>query len=514
MNYFDPYPLHPGQNILAAWDSQVKEADRTPWLADTLTECGGELFSRFAACYAELRALPRSARRALQRRIARSRELAAIFPECLQSGGGRALQHKLARSLAGAALLLALGQGIVEAATINVATNNPRIKSDGQCSLIEAIVNANNDAATHADCPAGSGPDIIVLPANAKVTLRAEYVSTYYPNGLPLITSPVTIEGNNAKIVRSAVASPFGLLAVSNTGDLTLQNVTLSGAYDGSGGVSNFGGTLTIQNSTISGNKVGGNGGGVSNNGSWVHITNSTISNNALKIGPYCFYYYGVNCYYLYPGRVTIANSTISGNSAQWRGGGVANHAGTVTIENSTISGNKGGWAGGVYNTGGGFFDYYGKYIPAGSLSIANSTISKNSAYDGAGGGVLNYGKLTLNRSLVSGNMAARDREIKNTAAVTADNFNLFGANGKAGVNGFTPGLTDIVPARGVRVGKILDRLKDNGGPTRTHALKPGSPAVDVIPFTDPDCAGKDQRGVDRPQGTGCDIGAFERDGP
>ena len=72
MNYFDLYSSYPDRTIAAAWDSQVKEADKTPWLAGTLTECGGELFARFAACYAELRALPRGARRALQRRIARS----------------------------------------------------------------------------------------------------------------------------------------------------------------------------------------------------------------------------------------------------------------------------------------------------------------------------------------------------------------------------------------------------------------------------------------------------------
>ena len=67
--------------IAAAWNSQVKEADKTPWLADALTEREDELFARFAACYAELRTLPRTARRALQRQLARSSELAAILPD-------------------------------------------------------------------------------------------------------------------------------------------------------------------------------------------------------------------------------------------------------------------------------------------------------------------------------------------------------------------------------------------------------------------------------------------------
>ena len=75
-----------------------------------------------------------------------SRDLAGILTE------GIRLQRRLAWSLAGAALLLALGQGVATAATITVTTNNPYIISDGQCSLIEAIVNANNDAATHPDC--------------------------------------------------------------------------------------------------------------------------------------------------------------------------------------------------------------------------------------------------------------------------------------------------------------------------------------------------------------------------
>ena len=83
MNYFDLYSSYPDSTIAAAWDSQVKEADNTPWLADTITNRGDDLFARFATCYAELRALPRSARRALQRQLARSgesgRDLAGIL---------------------------------------------------------------------------------------------------------------------------------------------------------------------------------------------------------------------------------------------------------------------------------------------------------------------------------------------------------------------------------------------------------------------------------------------------
>ncbi len=469
MNYFDLYSSYPDHTIAAAWDSQVKEADKNPWLSEALKQYGDELFARFAACYADLRALPRGARRSLQRRIARSGKLAAILPEYFQQGGRR-LQHKMAWSLAGAALLLALGRGVGAAATITVTTSNPNIAADGQCSLIEAIVNANNDAATHADCPAGSGADTVVLPANANMMLNTVhgFSDTAAPPGLgsaiglPEISSRITIEGNGSTIARQAGAPDFGLIAVKGLfpggthGDLTLQNVTLSGGSR-FGGVQNRG-ALTIKNSTISGNT----GAGVFNN----------------------------------PGSLIVVNSTISGNTRR----GLDNFYGRITVQNSTISGNTGG---GIFNYGSGGF--YGSV-------------------------------LTLTNSVVTGNQGTAPSEIKNVGSyVYADHFNLFGANGNAGVSGFTPGATDIVPS--VSVAQILGPLQNNEGPTQTHALVAGSPAIDAgdpggcrenPPLTGwggiiHDPAGnsaalllRDQRGFARPadgnhDGTArCDIGAYE----
>ena len=96
-----------------------------------------------------------------------------------------------------------------------------------------------------------------------------------------------------------------------------------------------------------------------------------------------------------------------------------------------------------------------------GTLTIANSTISGNRA--DRGGGISNSqycyfcdssSILTLNNSLIAGNQATAAPEIDNTSIVNANNFNLFGANGNAGVTGFTPGPTDIVP--GVSLAQIL----------------------------------------------------------
>ena len=475
MNYFNLYSSYPDPTIAAAWDSQCKDAHKSAWPADILTECESELYARFAACYVELRALPRNARRSLQRRIASSSEIAASLPEYLQQGGRR-LQHRMAWSLAGAALLLALGQGVATATTITVTTNDSSIISDGQCSLIEAIVNANNDAATHADCAVGSGADTIVLPANANVTLSNANAILYgNPIGLPLITSRINIEGNGAIIRRQENAPDFGLMAVSYTGDLTLESVTLSGGSSsgGGGGIFNTG-TLSIKNSTISGNTAIGGGGGVDN----------------------------------YVGSLTIENSTISGNTSNYRGGGLSNTP-----------------------------SYYGGGV-SGHLMITNSTISGNRADQG--GGVSNFqychlnhchaAALTLNRSLIAGNQAPTGPEIENAIitgpmsptplnSVTANNFNLFGANGNLGIIGFTPGPTDVVTS--VSLAQIMGPLSNNGGPTQTHALVPGSPAVDAgDPAGCRDSSGAllttDQRGKPRAfDGNGdtrtvCDIGAYE----
>ncbi len=532
MNYLDLYSSYPDRTITSAWDAQLKYGSKNPWLNEALRRCGDELFARFAACYAELRALPRGARRRLQRRLARSTDFGAALPECLRQSGQR-LQHRMAWSLAGAALLLALGQGVATAATITVTTNNPNIAADGQCSLIEAIVNANNDAATFPDCAAGSGADTIVLPANANVTLSAVFAKTYgqfgNPVGLPPITSRITIEGNGATIARQGDAPAFGLIFVKGNsaspgvpptpGDLTLRSLTLTGGSS-FGGLSNNG-TLRIENSIISGNS----GGGVSSTGT-LTIAASTILGN---------YGSGVSTSY---GTLTIQNSTISGNTTPGSGGGVFNYAGTVAITNSTISDNT------AKSSGGGVNNTVGYYGGVGRLTVSNSTISGNRANQG--GGIFNYqhcyyvsfthqtfcesAALTLNDSLIAGNQASAGPEIQNAVIldpmssgpvnnVTSNNFNLFGTNGNAGVTGFTPGPTDIVPS--VSLAQILAPLANNGGPTQTHALVAGSPAIDRgNPNGCLDSTGAplptDQRGLPRAfDGNGdgraaCDIGAFE----
>jgi len=186
--------------VRAVWQEQVATAVNSPGLLPTLVKQRQELLPRFAACYTQLRALPRRVRRALQR------------------------QWK--QSLAGVALLLALGAVPVQAATINVK---------GSCTLVDAITAANTDAAT-GGCSAGSGADTIVLQNSSLHTLTAANNSTPIgPTGLPVITSQITIEGNNSTIERDSSAPDFRIFAVSSTGDLTLQETTVSGGVAAGG---------------------------------------------------------------------------------------------------------------------------------------------------------------------------------------------------------------------------------------------------------------------------------------
>jgi hypothetical protein len=452
----------------------MKAAREIPGLLPTLAQHRQDLLPRFAGYYQRLNALPRRVRRALQRRW----------------------RH----SLAGVAFMLALGiAGPAQAATILV---------DGvRCTLVDAINAANTDTITRG-CAAGSGADtIVLLPGSTQMVTAVDNIALFGPNGLPVVKTAITIEGNGSTITRESGAPGFRLFFVEPPGNLTLRRTTVSGGravptpsepfYWGSGGgIFNHYAAVTLIDSTISGNVANDTAGGVYNYYGTLSVNRSTISGNTAR-----FQGGGVFNY----GTVAVTKSTISGNTAGFQGGGVSNY-GTVAVTNSTISGNTAGF------TGGGV-------VNGGSLTLTNSTISGNVA-DSSGGGVSNdpfHSKLTLVRSLVSGNSANNAPEIwsfsSQTSKIFVANFNLFGHDGVSGIQGFSPGATDLVPT--VPIGAILDTvLADNGGPTLTHALVAGSPAVDAV--THGGCPAKDQRLFVRPVdgdgrvGARCDIGAVE----
>ncbi|MBM3135875.1 MAG: hypothetical protein FJZ89_11470, partial [Chloroflexi bacterium] len=198
----------------------------------------------------------------------------------------------------------------------------------------------------------GVGLDTINL-ATGTYTLTA--VDNGY-NGLPVVTSSITINGNSATIMRDSAASPFRIFEITTTGSLTLNSLTLSGGRtaENGGAIYNDGGILTIISSTLSGNTatyhggwVGyydGVGGAIYNNGGTVNITSSTLSGNTGERWSGGIRNNG--------GQVTVMNSTISNNNAGGVGGGIDNSSGTVTVTNSTLSGNTANLGGGIANNG------------------------------------------------------------------------------------------------------------------------------------------------------------------
>jgi hypothetical protein len=300
-------------------------------------------------------------------------------------------------------MLLAL-TNTSNAATITVTTNKPDIKGgDGKCSLIEAVVNANDHAATHADCAAGDGNDTIVLPTSAII----KFTSSTYENGLlPAVTSSITIEGNRSKLTRKRKRSIFSLGGAGSSGNLVLNNVLVTGF--GAGGALINNGSLTIRNSVIYGNM-----GGAVNNGvdAVLSIENSTIKGNSAFRGA------GI---YNDGGTVSISNSTISENKATQSGGAIYNRVGYLYITHSTISGNTvTGNKKFASSSFGGAISAYNSYSDrSGSIVIFNSDISGNTVigsphdkYNPAGfaigGGIFAYRtRVEIFFSTISGNQA------------------------------------------------------------------------------------------------------------
>src|SRR5258708_4703473 len=156
---------------------------------------------------------------------------------------------------------------------------------DSHCSLREAVANANNDAQTYPDCPAGSGTDTITFAANYTITLVQPLI----------ITSAIIINGNGTgNTIIQANANPltatYRVFDISSTGNLALNDLTVRNGQclgscdissnDGGGIYNNFG-LLTLTNSTVSSNYAGGSGGGIANYGGTLTATNSTFTNNS-----------------------------------------------------------------------------------------------------------------------------------------------------------------------------------------------------------------------------------------
>jgi hypothetical protein len=282
---------------------------------------------------------------------------------------------------------------------------------------------------------------------------------------------------------------------IYNGGTLTVSNSTLSGngSIDGGGIYNSFAKTLTVSNCTLSSNSAA-HGGGISNDGA-LTVSNSTLSGN----GNISSFGGGI---YNYLGTLTVSNCTLSSNSAAY-GGGI-NNFGTLTVSNSTLSGNS---AAGLTGLGGGIWNG-----DTGRLTLTNVTLTANRANTAGGGLFVDRSSPLVHNTMIAGNFRGATGTTRDDvfgALNPGDDYNLIGDG--TGMTGLSDGVNgNLVGSASAPIDPLLGPLQDNGGPTLTHALLAGSPAIDAgdPSFTGPPFT--DQRGFARVYNGRIDIGAFE----
>ena len=352
------------------------------------------------------------------------------------------------------------------------------------------------------------------------------------------------VNGNGATIARRAATSStpvpaFRLFTVATGGSLTLNGLTLSNGFaddgtNGGGAIFSLG-TVRVSGVTFSGNQspaaTGTSGGAISsdNSGATLTVDRSTFTGNTAQEGGGIFT----------QSATSITNSTFTRNRATLFGGGaLVSAVGTTKIAGDTFSANSGPGGGAIDNDA--------------EVNITDSTFVGNTAGANGGGALQNFGAMTVTYSTVANNTSQFGANLHNNpvapASVTGPVFNpaLRGRSAAAlaqastftvtasivsgGISGancsgsapFTDGGYNV--DSGTSCGFLtashsknganphLGALAANGGLTMTMALPSGSPALNAVPPRTGGCAGPtDQRGIPRPQGAGCDIGAFER---
>jgi len=336
-----------------------------------------------------------------------------------------------------------------------------------------------------------SGPGATNLGVNANAGSRVFHIAP----GRTVAISALTITNGYAN--NQPVLDGGGIY--NDHATLTVGNCTISNnsAFRDGGGVHNAGAaTMTLNDCVITGNATGNDGGGVCNDGTGgaaiLGINNSTVSNNTA--------YHGAGI--CNDGRLKgatllqITDTTFNNNSAGDDAGAILNIAdtkGTAILSNCTVSGNSAqSYGGGINNVAG--------------LTVSNTTFSGNSANFGGSIAIGNpvtvsIGDTVLKAGKMGGNI------YNDGGTVISRGYNLSSDNGGGYLNG---------PGDQINTEPLLGPLQDNGGPTLTHALLPGSPAIDAGDpnFTPPPVYDQRGPGFSRVVNGGIDKGAFEVQGP
>jgi hypothetical protein len=296
--------------------------------------------------------------------------------------------------------------------------------------LITAITTAN----------ANGEANTITLEAGT-YTLTAVDNDTDGPNGLPSVTSALTIQGAGADttvIAREPSAPPFRLGHIAATGTLTVDRLTLQGGRGGSfgldgAGLFNQGGILTLTNVTLANNNTfafGTAGGGLFNNGGTVTLARTLLTRNLASFG-------GGLC--TSGGTVLLVDSIVSSNGFSPVGtpdsGGILNeNGGVLSLIHSTLTDNTAESGGGLTNRCGSGLSFPPTSLPCSTAAILESTIANNGATLFDGGGIINGGTLTLLNSTVASNSGHFGGGIDNAGTLIITNSTI--ANNDANIGG------------------------------------------------------------------------------
>ncbi|MEJ7591855.1 MAG: CSLREA domain-containing protein, partial [Planctomycetaceae bacterium] len=391
---------------------------------------------------------------------------------------------------------------------------------DGQITLREAIQAANTNLSVDGSV-AGSGADVITFGPGLNGTIALTL-------GQLTISETVTITGNGAANTIIDAQTTSRIFDITNTaGDVTLNGLTLlNGQRIGGTDISFNGGavrslstgTLAIHQSILSGNRAAGSGGAISSLSGVVRVSQSTLSgNSSMNLG---------GAVYTETGDLTVSKSTLSGNSSGAGGGAIASGGGPglISVSQSTLSGNL---VTGSFDRGGG-----GAILNGGNLFVSQSTITGNQAPNSGGGGISTYSGITIHNSIIAGNSDIgfgpdlyKNSGNKPNLFLSQLTNTLLGTNKGSGGN-LAPTVGTTPDANGNFIGGAganaidprLGALRNNGGSTLTHALLPGSLAIDhgnnalAVDVVNDMPLTLDQRGTSFPRivNTTVDMGAYE----